>query len=84
MSSIRLVNFISFLDSSSRLLTAGIDGFFLFDLHHTSKYSPLQSAQLDPEGKSTRIELKNKIQLDKMPLWAKGFRLQGDKLVGWN
>lgn len=34
MSSIRLVSFASFYDKESKLITAGIDGVFIFDIHY--------------------------------------------------
>jgi len=40
MSSIRLVNFAQFYDKESKLITAGIDGVFIFDVDYHGKYDP--------------------------------------------
>jgi predicted phosphatase len=47
MSSIRLVNFAYFSDKDSRLITAGIDGVFIFHFNYQGKYAPLLAAQID-------------------------------------
>ena len=44
MSAIRLVNFAYFVDKEARLVTAGIDGVFIFDFNYISKYAPLLAA----------------------------------------
>jgi hypothetical protein len=61
MSAIRLVNFVQFHDEESKLITAGIDGIFIFDFCYKGKYEPKHAAQIDPEGKSIEISLKNKV-----------------------
>jgi hypothetical protein len=61
MSSIRLVNFVEFYDEESKLITAGIDGIFIFDFVYKGKYDPHHAAAIDPEGKSIEISLKNKV-----------------------
>ena len=67
MSSIRLVNFVKnniyveFYDEESKLITAGIDGIFIFDFVYKGKYDPHHAAAIDPEGKSIEISLKNKV-----------------------
>ncbi len=40
LSSIRLVNFAEFMDQESKLITAGIDGIFIFDFEYKGKYDP--------------------------------------------
>jgi hypothetical protein len=40
MSTIRLVNFAEFHDSKDKLITAGIDGVFIFDFYYKGKYDP--------------------------------------------
>jgi len=61
MSAIRLVNFVEFYDKQSKLVTAGIDGIFIFDFQYKGKYDPKHAAIIDPEGKSIEIALKNKV-----------------------
>ena len=75
MSAIRLVNFVEFYDEESKMITAGIDGIFIFDFVYKGKYEPKHAAQIDPGGKSIEIFLKNKIPLEKMLLWAKGLKI---------
>ena len=48
LSSIRLVNFVEFYDSASKLITAGIDGMFIFDFDYKGKYDPHHAAAIDP------------------------------------
>lgn len=44
MSAIRLVSFVDFHDESSKLITAGIDGIFIFDFCYQAKYDPKHAA----------------------------------------
>jgi hypothetical protein len=44
MSAIRLVSFVEFYDLESKLVTAGIDGIFLFDFAYKGKYDPHHAA----------------------------------------
>ena len=44
MSSIRLVSYVEFYDAESKLITAGIDGIFLFDFVYKGKYDPHHAA----------------------------------------
>ncbi len=68
------------------MITAGIDGIFIFDFVYKGKYEPKHAAQIDPEGKSIEISLKNKIPLEKMLLWAKGLKidLTNDMIISWD
>lgn len=75
MSAIRLVSFAEFHDAESKLVTAGIDGVFLFDFVYKGKYDPHHAAIIDPEGKSIDIVLKNKLPMERMVLWAKGLKV---------
>ena len=47
MSSIRLVNFVHFNDANDTVITAGIDGTFVFKFNYASKYKPLLAVQID-------------------------------------
>ena len=40
MSAIRLVNFVEFYDKTSKIITGGIDGLFVFDFKYEGKYEP--------------------------------------------
>eukprot|EP00347_Sterkiella_histriomuscorum_P004241 403361206 len=86
MNSIRLVNFAHFYDQKNKLITAGIDGVFIFDFSYQGKYEPFQASQIDPEGKTIKIEIKNKITLEGMPIWAKGMKVdeQNDMIICWD
>lgn len=44
MSAIRLVSFVEFHDDESKLITAGIDGIFIFDFVYKGKYEPKHAA----------------------------------------
>lgn len=68
------------------MITAGIDGIFIFDFMYKGKYEPKHAAQIDPEGKSIEIYLKNKIPLEKMLLWAKGLKidLTNEMIISWD
>lgn len=63
MSSIRLINNVQFYDQESKLIAAGVEGAFVFDFQYQGKYDPAISAQIDQEGKSIDIELRNKVIL---------------------
>lgn len=86
MSAIRLVNFAYFIDKDDRLVTAGIDGVFIFDFRYISKYAPLLSAQIDQEGRHITVKLENKMPLEKMCIWVKGLAVdaKNDIVVSWN
>ncbi len=75
MSAISLIKFIEFHDDDSKLITAGIEGIFIFDFVYQGKYDPKHAAQIDPEGKSIVIFLKNKVGLEKMIKWPKGLKI---------
>ena len=62
LSSIRLVNFAEFMDQESKVITAGIDGIFIFDFEYKGKYDPQHAAIIDPEGKSIEIALRNRVR----------------------
>ena len=47
---IRLINFAYFYEKESKLITAGIDGCFMFDFIVECKYEPKQAILLDPDG----------------------------------
>ena len=87
MSAIRLVSFVEFHDDSSKLITAGIDGIFIFDICYRGKYDPKNAAQIDPEGKSIQIFLKNKTPpIEKIVDWAKGMKIdsENDLIISWS
>ena len=72
---VRLVNFIYFWESKRKLVTAGIDGCFIFDFISQAKYDPRQAIFLDPDGRSMKFEIGQKIKLESMPLWIKGMKV---------
>jgi WD40 repeat protein len=82
----RLVNNVIFLDQTSQLLTAGIDGCFIHHFVVRNKYEPKQSLMLDPEGDQINIELGPKRTFDQVPLWTKGFKviIEENWLVSWS
>ena len=86
MSAIRLVSFAEFYDAESKLVTAGIDGIFLFDFAYKGKYDPHHAAIIDPEGQSIEIAIKNKQPMEKMLMWAKGLKIdvKNDLIVSWS
>jgi len=86
MASIRLVNFVYFNDADDSVITAGIDGVFIFKFNYQSKYKPLLAVQIDQEGKHIRISLENKILLDKSSIWVKGLKVdeKNEIIIHWN
>jgi len=57
---IRLINYAYFYEDESKLITAGVDGCFMFQFNVTAKYEPKQAIILDPYGSTMRIELGQK------------------------
>lgn len=47
---VRLVHYLYFYEKKSTLITAGIDGCYMFHIHFMNKYEPKQAMILDPEG----------------------------------
>lgn len=86
MSGIRLVNFAHFIDKDDRLVTAGIEGVFIFDVKYVSKYAPLLAAQIDQEGRHISVRLENSMPLEKMCIWVKGLVVdaKNEIIVSWN
>ncbi|MDR3549301.1 MAG: hypothetical protein P4M11_13740 [Candidatus Pacebacteria bacterium] len=60
---IRLVHFLHFLEPSSQLIVAGIDGCFLIDFEYESRYKSKQALVLDPEGKYVKISAEKYVML---------------------
>lgn len=54
---VRLVHFMHFIDESSTLIIAGIDGIFLIKFEYETRYKSKQALILDPEGKHVKINL---------------------------
>jgi len=86
MSSIRLVNFVHFNDADDTVITAGIDGAFVFKFNYQSKYKPLLAVQIDQEGKHIKLSLENKTPLEKMCIWVKGLKVdqKNEIIITWN
>jgi WD40 repeat protein len=72
---VRLVHFAYFYEKKSTLITAGIDGCYMFKININSKYEPKQALNLDPSGKFFFPEIGPKTKLEKMPLWVKGLKV---------
>lgn len=86
MSSIRLVNFVYFNDKDGTVITAGIDGVFVFKFNYQSKYQPILAVQIDQEGKHIKVSLENKTPLEKMCIWVKGLKVdeKNEIIISWN
>lgn len=59
MSSIRLVSHAEFYDVKDLLITAGINGVFIFNFDYQSKYNPKLAAQVDMKGRYIKINIIN-------------------------
>ena len=83
---VRLIYFAHFYEEESTLITAGIDGVFMFKFNTKTKYDPRQAVMLDPEGHSFDAELGPKIKIEKMPLWIKGLRVNTKQnlIISWS
>lgn len=57
MSYLRLVNEVAFYDEKDLLITAGVDGVFIFKFLYTGNYSPVQADKVDPKGIYIKIKL---------------------------
>jgi hypothetical protein len=86
MSQIRLVNFAEFYDAKDLLITAGINGVFIFNFDYQSKYNPKLAAQVDTKGRYIKINLLNQQPLEKMLDWCDGLKLdrKSDLIITWN
>lgn len=72
---VRLIYHAFFYEEKSTLITAGIDGCFMFRFTVNSKYEKERGVMLDPEGQFIQCELGPKIKVEKMPLWIKGLKV---------
>ena len=57
------------------MITAGIDGVFIFHFNYQGKYTPALATQIDREGKHISISLDEKTPLEKMCIWVRGLRV---------
>lgn len=78
---IRLITRAYFHESKSTLITAGIDGVYMFKLNVKNKYDPKQGIMLDPEGTFFNAELGPKMKLQKMPIWVKGLKINENQNI---
>lgn len=76
---VRLVHYLYFYEDKSTLITAGIDGCYMFHIHFVNKYEPKQAMILDPEGHQFEAFMGPKVKLQKMPLWIKGLKVIEDQ-----
>ena len=52
---VRLVYYMHFIDSTSSLVIAGVDGCFLLKFEYESRYKAKQALILDPEAKYVTV-----------------------------
>jgi len=64
-----------FYEEESQLITAGIDGCFIFDFEIHCKYDYRLAILLDPKGRSLSFNLKMAVQLEYVSEWAKGLHV---------
>ena len=83
---LRLVHHAYFLESQSKLITAGIDGCFITPIKLQSKYEPKQAMFLDPDGKYMKLSVGIKLRLESMPLWVKGMKVKESEgiIISWS
>lgn len=81
----RMVNFVDTIDNKSQIITAGIDGCFIYQFTYEGRYQPKQSLILDPEADFFDGYLKLATPLEKMPVWIKGQKFVKDRqvIVNW-
>ena len=68
------------------LITAGVDGCFLFQLDIEYRHHPKQNIVLDPTGKMTQLRLSIVEKLPDCPAWNKGLKYYEDSksLILWS
>jgi len=86
MSHLRLVNHAQFYDEKDLLVTAGIDGVFVFNFDYRGKYTPALAIQVDPKGIYIKIQLLNKQPVQDMLDWCKGLKVdtKANMMITWN
>lgn len=57
------------------MITAGIDGCYIFNFKVFSKYDPRQAILLDPDGKSLSFVIEKVAKLEGMGDWVKGIKI---------
>ena len=81
---VRLINFIHFWDKESKLITAGVGGWYVYDFKVKTKYEPRQALVLDPEGKNMEFEIGNKASVNKGLWWIKGLKVdESEGMIFW-
>ena len=86
MSIIRLVNHVQFYDPKSLLITAGVEGVYLFDFNYSGKYPPKLAAQVDMKGSYINIKLLNQRPVEQALNWVKGLKIddKSETIMTWN
>lgn len=81
---VRLINYIHFWGEKSKLITAGVGGWFVYDFKIKTKYEPRQALMLDPDGKNMQFELTNKWSINKGLWWIKGLKVdETEGMIFW-
>jgi hypothetical protein len=82
----RLIQYACFHEEQSQIITAGIDGCYINNIHITSKYEPKQSIMLDPDGRNISFKLERVAQLPMMDEWVKGLKLDvpNNLIIAWD
>lgn len=68
------------------MITAGIDGCYIYNFEVKCKYDPKQAILLDPDGKSMSFKLERITHLAEMDDWVKGLKIDAKEnlIYAWN
>ena len=82
----RSVNFMEYIDESQTLLTAGVDGCYMYQVNFKKTFDPKQSLVLDPDGQQFDAKLGQMKRLESTPLWIKGLKVlkKQEKIFTWS
>eukprot|EP00347_Sterkiella_histriomuscorum_P023301 403335171 len=82
----RLIQLAHFYEEGSQIITAGIDGCYIFNLVVKAKYDHRQAILLDPDGKSLSFQLQLFCKLEQMNDWVKGIKIdvQFNYIFAWD
>lgn len=75
-----------FLEDKLKIVTAGIDGCFIFSFQPNNWYNAEKALILDPEGRSLSFSIGQRMRIESKEMWLKGMKVDEKEglIYTWN
>ena len=75
-----------FLEDKLKIVTAGIDGCFIFSFQPNNRYNAEKALILDPEGRSLSFSIGQRMRIESKEMWLKGMKVDEKEglIYTWN